>query len=59
MQRPDDTEVVIRQRIQTYEQHIHPVVDYYSDRGSLYEVEAMADPDSVMANIMKVLDGVN
>ena len=56
LQRPDDTEAVIRERIQTYECHIHPVVDYYSARGLLYDVEGMAEPDAVMANIMKVLD---
>jgi adenylate kinase len=56
LQRPDDTEAVIRERIRTYECHIHPVVDYYSSRGLLYEVEGIGDPDAVMANIMKVLD---
>jgi adenylate kinase len=59
MQRPDDTEAVIRERIQTYDHHIHPVIDYYSAQGLLCKVEAMGDPDAVMANIMKVLDGVN
>ena len=56
MQRPDDTEAVIRERIRTYECHIHPVVDYYSSQGLLYEVDGLGDPDAVMANIMKVLD---
>jgi len=56
IQRPDDAEAVIRERIRTYEQHICPVIDYYSVRGLLYEVNAITDPDTVMANIMKVLD---
>jgi adenylate kinase len=59
LQRPDDTEAVIRERIETYDRHIHPVIDYYSAQGLLCEVQAIGDPDAVMANIMKVLDGVN
>jgi adenylate kinase len=56
IQRPDDAEAVIRERIRTYEEHIYPVIDYYSARGLLSVVNAIADPDTVMANIMKVLD---
>jgi adenylate kinase len=56
LQRPDDAEAVVRERIRTYERHIHPVIDYYSARGLLHKVEGMGDPDAVMANIMKVLD---
>ena len=56
MQRPDDAEAVIRERIQTYERHTRPLIEYYSAQGLLYEVEGVAEPDAVMANIMKVLD---
>jgi len=58
VQRPDDTESVIRERIRTYERNIHPVIDYYSSRGLLYEVDAAGDPDAVTANILKVLERV-
>jgi adenylate kinase len=56
LQRPDDAEPVIRDRIHTYERHTHPLVKHYSAQGVLYEVEGVGEPDSVMANIMKVLD---
>ena len=56
MQRPDDAEAVIRERIQTYERHTRPLIDYYSAQGLLYAVEGVAEPDAVMANIKKVLD---
>jgi adenylate kinase len=56
MQRPDDTEAVIRERIHTYERHSRPLIDYYSAQGLLYEVVGVGDPDAVMANIVKVLD---
>ena len=56
IQRPDDTETVIRERIDTYERHTRPLINYYSARDLLYEVEGAGDPDAVMANIKKVLD---
>ena len=56
MQRPDDTEAVIRERIHTYERHTRPLIDYYFAQGLLNEVEGVGEPDAVMANIMKVLD---
>lgn len=56
MQRSDDAEAVIRERIQTYERHSRALIDYYSAQGLLHEVQAMDDPDIVAANIQKVLD---
>jgi adenylate kinase len=56
MQRPDDHEDVIRERIHTYECHTRPLIDYYAARGLLCRVEAMGDPDAVAAEINKVLD---
>jgi adenylate kinase len=56
MQRPDDTEHVIRERIHTYERHTRPLIEYYSAQGLLHEVEGVGDQDQVMANIRKVLD---
>ena len=54
--RPDDNEAVIRERIHTYECHTRPLIDYYSSRGLLREVQGVGEPDAVMANIMKILD---
>jgi adenylate kinase len=56
MQRPDDTEAVIRERIYAYECHTRPLIDYYSARGVLHEVQGVGDPDAVMTSIMNVLD---
>lgn len=55
MQRPDDMEDVIRERMQAHENHTRPLIDYYSHRGLLSEVEGMGNPDAVTANIVKVL----
>ena len=56
VQRPDDTESVIYQRIDAYERHTRPLVDYYSARGLLHKVDGIGKPDAVMANIKKVLN---
>jgi adenylate kinase len=56
IQRPDDNEAVIRERVQTYQCHTRPLIDYYSSRGLLHEVNGIGDPDAVMSGIMKILD---
>lgn len=56
VQRPDDAEDVIRERIHTYECHTRPLIDYYSSRGLLHDVEGVGDPEAVTGNIVKVLD---
>jgi adenylate kinase len=56
VQRPDDTEPVIRERIQMYERHTRPLIDFYSAQGLLHQVEGVGDPDTVTANIAQVLD---
>ena len=55
VQRPDDMEAVIYERIDAYERHTRPLVDYYSAQGLLHKVDGMGKPDAVMANIEKVL----
>jgi len=56
LQRADDTEAVVRERICLYERHTRPLIEYYSAQGVLHEVEGMCDPESVTANILKVLN---
>jgi adenylate kinase len=56
LQRADDTESVVRERIYTYEHHTRPLIDYYAAQGVLHEVEGMSDPDAVTASILKVLN---
>jgi adenylate kinase len=57
IQRPDDTEPVIRERFAAYEALTLPLVDYYRSRGLLHSVDAMADADTVTYCIRKILDG--
>ncbi len=58
VQRPDDRESVVRERIHTYENHAHPLIDYYSARGLLHQVDGAADPDTVTTNLTRVLNDI-
>jgi adenylate kinase len=56
VQRPDDTEEVIRNRLETYYRQTEPVVEYYKARGTVHDIDADGDPDTVAAVIFGKLD---
>jgi adenylate kinase len=55
--RPDDSEGVIAERLAAYDRQTQPLVKYYTVRGLLTPVDAMADADSVTESIAGILDG--
>jgi adenylate kinase len=56
VQRPDDTEEVIRNRLRTYYQQTEPVVDYYKARRTVHDIDANDDADAVAAVLFHLLD---
>lgn len=56
--RADDSEDVIGGRLAAYDKQTQPLVKYYTLRGLLSPIDAMADADSVTENISRILDGV-
>ena len=54
--RPDDSEAVIGERLAAYDRQTRPLAEYYTVRGLLNPVDAMADVEAVSASIEKVLD---
>jgi adenylate kinase len=54
--RPDDSEAVIGERLAAYDRQTRPLAEYYTVRGLLTPVDAMADVDTVTSSIGKVLD---
>jgi adenylate kinase len=56
VQRPDDTEQVLANRLETYHQQTEPLVDYYKKNGTVYDFDADRDPDDVRASIFEKLD---
>lgn len=55
--RSDDTEEVIRTRLEVYRQQTHPLVAVYAERGLLVTVDAVGDIDQVTERILGALDG--
>jgi adenylate kinase len=49
--RSDDTEDVIRHRLQVYEENTAPLVDFYEERGILVRIDGTGDVDEVTERI--------
>ncbi|HEX5421402.1 MAG TPA: adenylate kinase [Gammaproteobacteria bacterium] len=55
LQRADDNEDTIRNRLQVYEQQTAPLIDYYSARGLLTRIAAEGPVDAVYARLREAL----
>lgn len=55
VQRADDNEETIRNRLQVYEQQTAPLIDYYSARGLLTRIAAEGPVDGVYARLREAL----
>mgnify|MGYP000347918418 FL=1 len=51
IQRDDDTEDTVRERLRVYEENTAPVVDHYRQEGVLVEVDGEGTPDEVFESI--------
>ena len=56
-QREDDKEVVVRERMKTYEKQTFPLIEYYQSRGLLAKINANRFIEEVFEDLCKVLDG--
>ena len=55
--RPDDSEGVIGERLAAYDLQTQPLVEYYTSRGVLKSVDAMAEADTVSDSIFRIMNG--
>ncbi|MEZ5185291.1 MAG: adenylate kinase [Candidatus Nanopelagicales bacterium] len=55
--RADDTEEVIRRRMDVYAEQTEPLVRVYSERGLLVKVDGMGSMDEVTARLLAALGG--
>ncbi|MFB6095881.1 MAG: adenylate kinase [Haloferacaceae archaeon] len=55
IQRDDDTEETVRERLQVFEENTEPVVEYYRETGDLVEVDGEQTPDEVFADVREVV----
>lgn len=58
VQRPDDSLEVVAKRLETYHQQTEPLVDYYRDNGTIYDIDADKEPDLVKVSVFEKLDAL-
>ena len=58
VQRPDDSPGVVANRLKTYHQQIEPLVDYYRNNSTVYDIDADRDVDEVKACVFENLDAL-
>jgi len=56
VQRPDDTEKAISQRLALYERETAPLIEWFSNRGLLEVVDGMGHPDEVTDRLVRTID---
>lgn len=55
--RADDTESVIRRRLEVYAQQTEPLVRIYTERGLLVQVDGLGGVEEVTARLLSTLEG--
>lgn len=55
IQRPDDTPQIIKKRFQVYHKETQPLIDYYKKSHLLQTINAADTPDTVYAQVKKVV----
>jgi adenylate kinase len=56
-QRADDNAETIKARLATYERNTQPLLDYYERTGRLRRVDGTREPESIYADIERVVNG--
>jgi len=57
MRRNDDSEEIIKKRLEVYRKETSPLVDYYKSRGIYTRIDAHGSQDEVFKKISKIIDG--
>ncbi len=58
IQRPDDSLEVVQSRLKTYHEQTEPVVDYYKNNGTVYDINSSESADEVSELIFKRLNAL-
>jgi len=56
VQRPDDREDVVRQRMAAYHEQTQPLIDFYRRRGQLFELDGSKDVATVQHELLALLE---
>lgn len=57
IQRKDDNEETVVNRLKVYHETTAPVIDYYKEQGILLEVNGVGDIDDIFNTVVKALEG--
>lgn len=55
IQRDDDKEDAILNRLEVYERQTAPLISYYKEKGLLIDLDAKGNPESILRDMMKIL----
>ncbi len=58
VQRPDVSPEVVANRLKTYHEQIEPLVDYYRNNSTVYDIDADRDVDEIRACVFENLDAL-
>lgn len=58
IERPDDREEVIRERLQAYERQTKPLLDYYRQRQALVEIMGDLPPEELTRQLIQLLEAL-
>ena len=58
IQRPDDTAEVVVNRLETYHRQTEPLVDYYKNNGTVFDIDADRSADEVKVALFEKLDAL-
>lgn len=59
IQREDDKEKIVKQRLETYHNTTSPIIKYYAAKGILLEVDGLRNIDEITAYLIKTLEEGN
>ena len=56
VQRDDDTEETVRERLRVFDENTQPVIDHYDETGELVRIDGEQSPDEVWAELNAAID---
>jgi len=56
VQRDDDNEETVRERLDVFDENTQPVVDYYEDEGELVRIDGEGSPDEVWSDLQAAIE---
>ena len=56
VQREDDTEETVRERIRVYQENTEPVIEFYEEEGDLIRIDGEQPPDEVWDDVREAIE---